>query len=136
MHETQSRLTEEFSAVARDYCDITWDKALDVAGVPADSSLRRPESVYYDPDIQALPGSDSPLPEQPALVSEVPTANQALPAPVEVPTDSHQNAGQGKKVEASQGKDNNQENDKGKALDTAPSQSERVADPQDPKTKA
>ena len=124
MQETQSRLTEEFSAVARDYCDITWEKALDAAGVPVDSSLRRPESVYYDPNIQALPGSDSPPPGQPAPVSEVPTASQALPALVEVPTDSHQDAGQGKKVEASQGKDNNQEKDKGKASDTAPSQSE------------
>ena len=101
VQETQSRLTEEFSAVARDYCDITWDKALDAAGVLANSSLRQPESVYYDPDIQALPGSDSPPPEQPAPVSEVPAANQALPAPVEVPTDSYQDAGQGKKVEAS-----------------------------------
>ena len=82
-----------------------------------------------------LPGSDSPPPEQPAPVSEILAANQALPAPVEVPTDSHQDAGQGKKVEASQGKDNNQEKDKGKASDTAPSQSERVADLQAPKTK-
>ena len=40
VQETQSRLTQEFSAVARDYCDITWGKALDAAGVPADSSLR------------------------------------------------------------------------------------------------
>ena len=40
VQETQSRLTEEFSAVARDYCDITWGKALDVAGILADSSLR------------------------------------------------------------------------------------------------
>ena len=31
VQETQSRLTEEFSAVAKDYCDITWGKALDVA---------------------------------------------------------------------------------------------------------
>ena len=75
VQETQSRLIEEFSAVAKDYCDITWDKALDAAGVLADSSLRWPESVYYDPDIQALPGSDSPPPEQPAPVSEVPAAN-------------------------------------------------------------
>ena len=126
VQETQSRLTEEFSAVARDYCDITWEKALDAAGVPADSSLRRPESVYYDPDIQAFPGSDSPSPEQPAPVSEVPATNQVLLAPVEVPTDSHQHAGRGKKVEASQGK----------ASDTAPSQSKRVADLQAPKTKA
>ena len=40
VQETQSRLTEEFSAVARDYCDISWGKALNVAGIPADSSLR------------------------------------------------------------------------------------------------
>ena len=46
VQETQSRLTKEFSTVAKDYCDISWDIALDVAGIPADSSLRRPESIY------------------------------------------------------------------------------------------
>ena len=40
VEETQGRLIEEFSAAAKDYCDISWSKALDVAGVPADSSLR------------------------------------------------------------------------------------------------
>ena len=70
VQETQSRLTEEFSALARDYCDITWGKALDAARAPADSSLRRPESIYYDSDIQELPGSDSPPPKQTAPVSE------------------------------------------------------------------
>ena len=88
VQETQSRLTEEFSSVARDYCDITWGKALDAAGIPADSNLRRPESIYYDSDIRELPGSSSPPPEQPAQVSEAPTTDQAPPAPVEVPTDS------------------------------------------------
>ena len=122
VQETQSRLTEEFFSVARDYCDITWEKALDAAGVPADSSLRRPESIYYDPDIQALPGSDSLPLEQPAPVSEVPATNQAL---LEVPTDSHQDAGRGKRVEAPQDK----------TSDAAPSQSEQVADHQAPKTK-
>ena len=39
VQETQGRLIEEFSAVAKDYWDISWGKALDVAGVPADSSL-------------------------------------------------------------------------------------------------
>ena len=48
VEETQARLIEEFSAVARDYCDISWGKALDVAGVPVDSGLRRPESIYYN----------------------------------------------------------------------------------------
>ena len=50
VQETQSRLTEEFSAVARDYCDITWGKALDAARVPANSVLRQPESIFYDSD--------------------------------------------------------------------------------------
>ena len=40
MKETQARLTEEFFVVAKDYCNISWGKALDVAGVPADSGLR------------------------------------------------------------------------------------------------
>ena len=40
VQETQSRLIEEFFAVARDYCDISWGKALDAAGIPADSNLR------------------------------------------------------------------------------------------------
>ena len=66
VQETQSRLTKEFSAVARDYCDISWGKALDVAGIPADSSLRRPESIYYDPDIRELSSPGSSPPEQPA----------------------------------------------------------------------
>ena len=40
MEEAQAKLTEEFSVVARDYCDISWGKALDAAGIPADSGLR------------------------------------------------------------------------------------------------
>ena len=69
-------------------------------------------------------------------MSEAPAADQAFPTPVEVPIDSRQDAGQGKKVEAPQGKDNNQEKGKGKASNTAISQSKQVADPQAPKTKA
>ena len=49
VEETQAKLTEEFSVVCRDYCDISWGKALDVPGVPVDSDLRRPESIYYNP---------------------------------------------------------------------------------------
>ena len=40
VQETQGRLTEEFSVVARDYCDISWGKALDVTEIPANSNLR------------------------------------------------------------------------------------------------
>ena len=129
VQETQSRLTEEFSAVAKDYCDITWGKALDVARVPANSNLRRPESIYYDSDIRELPGPGSPPPEHPTQVSEVPITDQIPSAPVEVPTDSRQDAGQGKEVNAPQGKDKSKDKGKGKALDTTISQSEQAADP-------
>ena len=136
VQETQSRLTKEFFAVAKDYCDITWGKALDAAGIPADSSLRRPESIYYDSNIHELPNSGSPPPEQTAQVSEAPTTDQAPPAPVEVPTDSCQDAGQGKKVETPQRNDKNQDEGKGKASDTTISQSKQVTDPGAPKAQA
>ena len=126
VEETQSRLTEEFASVARDYCDVTWAKALDAAGVPADSRLRRPESVYYDPDIQPLSGSDPSPPEQPARVSEGPVTNQGLPASVEDLTAPLQEVGQGESAKASQGND----------PDAASSQPTQVADHQDLKTKA
>ena len=126
VEETQSRLTEEFASVARDYCDVTWEKALDAAGVPADSRLRRPESVYYDPDIQPLSGSDPSPPEQPARVSEGPVTNQGLPASVEDLTAPLQEVGQGESAKASQGND----------PDAASSQPTQVADHQDLKTKA
>ena len=128
VQETQNRLTEEFSAVARDYCDITWGKTLDVAGIPADSNLRRPKSIYYDSDIRELPGPGSPPPEHPAQVSEVPLTDQVPPTPVEVPTNSRQDAGQGKEVKAPQGKDKSKDKGKGKASDTTISWSEQAAD--------
>ena len=37
MEETQVRLAEKLSEVCRNYCSVTWDKALNIAGVPADS---------------------------------------------------------------------------------------------------
>ena len=48
---------------------------------------------------------------------------------MEVPTDSRQGAGQGKEVEAPQGKDKG----KGKTSDTTISRSEQAADPGAPK---
>ena len=69
VEETQARLTEELSAVCKDYCDISWGKALDVAEVPLGSDLRRPESIYYDLETRELPGPDSSHPEQATQVS-------------------------------------------------------------------
>ena len=59
VEETQAKLTEELSAVCREYCSIFWGKALNVAGVLEGFDLRRPESIYYDPEICELPGPSS-----------------------------------------------------------------------------
>ena len=40
VEETQARLIEELFAVCREYCGISWGKALDIAGVPVESDLR------------------------------------------------------------------------------------------------
>ena len=37
VEEMQVRLTEELLEVCKDYCNVTWDRALSVVGVPADS---------------------------------------------------------------------------------------------------
>ena len=121
--------------MARDYCDITWGKALDVTRVPADSVLRRPESIFYDSDIRELPGSESPPPEYLTKVFEVPITQQVPPAPREVPTDAHPDAGQGKEIEAPQGKDKSKDKGKGKASDTTITQPEQAADLGAPKAK-
>ena len=49
VEETEIWLVDELSKVCQDYCDVTWDKALTVAGVPTDSALRLPKSIYYHP---------------------------------------------------------------------------------------
>ena len=112
VEETQARLTKKLSAVCRDYCDISWGKALDAAGVLVGSDLRRPESIYYDPEIRKLPGPDSSHPEQATQVSTLSKADQVPPAPSEVPKDSNQDGGQGKKTETLKGKDKGQDKKK------------------------
>ena len=37
VEEKQIMLVEELSEVCRDYCNVTWDRVLSVAGVPANS---------------------------------------------------------------------------------------------------
>ena len=123
VEETQARLTEELFAVCREYCGISWGKALDAAGVPVGSDLRRPESIYYDPEIRELLGPNSSHPEQATQASEQSMADQAPPAPLEIPKDSN-HGGQGKKTKDLKGMDKGQDkkknssNPKEKAPDT------------------
>ena len=106
------------------------------------TDLRWPKSIYYDPEIRELLGPDSSHPRQATQVSAKPKANQVPPAPLEIPNDSNQDAGQGKEIETLKGKDKGQDKKKNssnptkKASDAAISQPSQTADPGVPKTKA
>ena len=142
VEKTQARLTEELTAVYKDYCSISWGKALDAAKVPVGSDLRRPESIYYDPEIRKLPSLDSSHPEQATQVSAQPKTDQVPPAPSEVPKSSNQDGGQGKKTETLKGKDKDQEKKKNssdpreKAPDIVAPQLGQTVDPVVSTTKA
>ena len=77
-----------------------------------DSNLRRPKSVYYDPEIRELPGPDSSHPGQATQAPEQSLMDQAPPTPLEVPKESDQTGGQGKKAEdlKGMGKDQDKKN--------------------------
>ena len=61
MEEMQARLTKELAEACRDYCNVTWDEALNIAGIPADSALRQPGSIYYHLDIHEVLGAQTAL---------------------------------------------------------------------------
>ena len=137
VEETQVRLTEELSIVCKEYCGISWGKALDAARVPMDSDLRWLENVYYDLEIRELPGPDSFNPEQALEASEQSLVDQALPTPFE----ANKNDGQGKKADdfqgigKDQGKKKTSSDPKEKAPDAAASQPDQTVDPLAPKKK-
>ena len=142
VEETQVRLTDELFSVCREYYGISWGKALDVAGVPVDSDLRRPESIYYDPEICELSSPDSSHLEQATQVSAQSVADQAPRVSLQVPKDSNQDDGQGKKIEDLKGMDKgldkkkNSSDPKEKAPDTAAPQLGQTVDLVVSKTKA
>ena len=77
MEEMQARLTKELVEACRDYCNVTWDEALNIARIPADLALRQPGSIYYHLDIREVPGA------QIALVPEA--SEQSLVAQTTIP---------------------------------------------------
>ena len=83
--KTKARLTAELTVVCREYYAETYNQALDQAGIPVDSDLRRMEQVYYLEDIRedttahpppaALP---FPPPKQ-SLTTQEPSQGAELP---------------------------------------------------------
>ena len=93
VRDTEVRLTEEVAAVCRDYITMSWGVALDRAVVPADSDLRKVETIFFPEDIREI--SDVVAPEEPLLTkalasdSPMPEAEDAqLAAKDKSPEDS------------------------------------------------
>ena len=82
IEETPVRLTEELAEVCNDYCNVTWDEALNVAGVLVDSTWRQSGSIYYHPDIRKVSGAIlSPLTLAQETSKQPITTQAALPFP-------------------------------------------------------
>ena len=73
--ETETRLTAKVTAVCREYCAETYNQALDRAGIPADSNLRRTDQVYYPEDLR----ENTTTPPPPAVL-HLPPPDGSLPA--------------------------------------------------------
>ena len=113
MEETQIRPVDELSEVCKDYCNVTWDRALSIVGVPADSVWRHPRSVYYHPNIcEVLGAISSPLALAPKTSKQPLAIQDALPLP-EASKGSSQVGDQGQGVEG--------EKEKGKGKGKKPS---------------
>ena len=106
VEETEVRLAEELLEVCWDYWDVTWDKALIVTGVPANSVQRLPGSIYHHPQIREIPSASSP----PAPTLESSEQPLAIPDAISFPKISKGSSeagdqGQGAEGEKGKGKD-------------------------------
>ena len=86
--ETEARLTAEVTVVCEDYCAETYYQALDWAGVPADSDLRRADQVYYPEDIREDPTALPPLIALPLPPPEQPLTTQGPFQGIEIPAEA------------------------------------------------
>ena len=85
--------------VCRDYCSVTWDKALNVAGVLVDSIWRLLENVFYPPEIREILANAPESFEQPATIPD------AIPLAETTKGSSHAtDQGQGAEGEKGKGK--------------------------------
>ena len=92
MLEIEQRLAEEVAEVCKDYCTMTWNEALNSAGVLADSKLRRAERVYFPEHIREIPTNPSLAALPSPSLEQVPSAQDLT---IDVRTST--GAGMGKK---------------------------------------
>nr|POE97495.1 hypothetical protein CFP56_05487 [Quercus suber] len=78
--ETEENFRAEVPVVCREYCALTWQEALDRAGVGSSSELRKPENIYFPPAIR-VSTSSTPIGEVSAIVAEPPEEVQTQASP-------------------------------------------------------
>nr|XP_023898898.1 triadin-like [Quercus suber] len=78
--ETEETFRAEVPVVCREYCTLTWQEALDRAGVESSSELRKPENIYFPPAIRASTPS-TPIGEVSVVVDEPPEEVQTRAPP-------------------------------------------------------
>ncbi|XP_065636568.1 uncharacterized protein LOC136070490 [Quercus suber] len=88
--ETEDTLRAEVPQVCRTYDALTWDEALNQAGVEASSMLRRVESIYYTPAIRPRSSANSQADLVSSEAGEIPSS--LPPAP---PIDKNPSEGSG-----------------------------------------
>ena len=82
----EARLTAEVTVVYKDYCAEIYYQALNRAGVPTKSDLRRADQVYYPEDIREDPTALPPPIALPLPPLEQPLTTQDPSQGIEIPT--------------------------------------------------
>ena len=95
MEEAEKRLAEDVAEVCRDYCTESWVEALNRTGVPAESELRKAESVFFPKHIREAPADLPPTITLSLPPPEQVSNTQVLAVGVEIPTGV---VGKGKEV--------------------------------------
>ena len=90
--DTEIRLAEEVAGVCRDYCTKTWIETLNSAGIPANSELRKAESIFFPEHIRKAP-ADFPSTAQPLPPKQVSSIQDPT-----LDTEASIGAGKGKEV--------------------------------------
>ena len=84
--DTEARLTAEVTVVCRKYYAETYNQALNQAGIPTDSHLRRVDQVYYPEDLRKNTTAPSPPTALPLPPPEQSLTTQEPSKGAEVPT--------------------------------------------------
>lgn len=77
VQETEVHLAKELAEVCKEYWQVTWTEAFNLARVLATLEWRKDENIYYPPDIHEVPVALPPPAALALTPSEQPLTTQA-----------------------------------------------------------